>query len=216
MYLPKQFEEHDLGVLHALLRSHPLGAWVTQVEGTLVANHIPFLLDADRGECGTLVGHVARANPVWKTFSRDIESVIVFQGPQAYITPSWYPSKHEHGKVVPTWNYAVVHAYGLPRAIEDKDWLLQLVTRLTAAHEAGAAVPWQVADAPADYIDKMLSAIVGIEIPISRLEGKWKMSQNRTQPDRLGTIAGLQGRADANARAVAALVQERIANKKGD
>ena len=215
MYLPKHFEEHDLGVLHALLKSHPLGAWVTHAEGALIANHIPFLLDADRGERGTLVGHVARANPIWKSFSKDAASLVIFQGPQAYITPSWYPSKREHGKVVPTWNYAVVHAYGLPRAIEDKSWLLQLVTRLTAAHEAGAAVPWKVADAPADYIDKMLGAIVGIEIPIARLEGKWKMSQNRTLPDQLGTIAGLQGQGDANAREVAALVQQRTSTKQG-
>ena len=216
MYMPKQFEERDLGVLQALLKSHPLGAWVTQADGALVANHIPFLLDADRGERGTLVGHVARANPIWKSFSKDVASVVIFQGPQAYITPSWYPSKREHGKVVPTWNYAVVHAHGMPRAIEDKDWLLRLVTRLTDAHESGKAVPWKVADAPTDYIDKMLDAIVGIEIPITTLVGKWKMSQNRLPADRLGTVAGLQASGDANARAVAALVQRHASGKQED
>jgi transcriptional regulator len=207
MYTPAHFEERDITVLHALMRSHPLGAWVTHSDGTLVANHIPFLVDATRGVHGTLIGHVARANPVWKSFSRDMASVVIFQGPQAYITPSWYPSKHEHGKAVPTWNYALVHAHGLPRAIQDREWLLQHVTRLSDVHESGQAVPWSVADAPPDYVDKMLTAIVGVEIPITTLSGKWKVSQNRSSPDKLGTIAGLRGRADPNSLEIAALVQ---------
>src|SRR5262245_16034387 len=112
MYLPKHYEEPDKGVLHALIRSHPLGAWVTEADGALVVNHIPFLVDSTQGEDGTLIGHVARPNPVWKSFSRHVPSVVIFQGPQTYISPSWYPSKDEHGEVVPTWNYAVVHAHG--------------------------------------------------------------------------------------------------------
>ena len=214
MYVPKHFEERDIAVLHALIGSHPLGAWVTQAGAQLVVNHIPFLVDSAKGEHGTLVGHVARANPIWRSFSKDMASLVIFQGPQAYISPSWYPSKHEHGKAVPTWNYAVVHAQGLPRAIEDKDWLFQLVTHLTNTHESGQAVPWSVSDAPADYIDKMLTAIVGVEIPITTLTGKWKTSQNRPFPDKLGTIAGLHGRSDANSREVAALVQRHTASKQ--
>ena len=132
---------------------------------------------------------------------------MIFQGPQAYISPSWYPSKSAHGKVVPTWNYAVVHAYGAPRAIHDPDWLLRHVGRQVDVRERDRALPWKVSDAPADYVDKMVSAIVGIEIPIERLLGKWKTSQNRTRPDQLGTVAGLLERGDENARAMAAFVK---------
>jgi transcriptional regulator len=215
MYIPKHFEEPDVGVLHALVRSHPLGAWVTQFDGRLEVNHLPFLIDAGRGEHGTLIGHVARANPVWRSFSPDTESVVIFQGPQTYITPSWYASKAAHGKVVPTWNYALVHAYGVPRAIEDRAWLLRLVTRLTETHEADRAVPWQLSDAPADYVETMLKAIVGIEIPISKLVGKWKTSQNRAHEDKLGTIAGLRERGDADALSMATLVERHAVNKDG-
>jgi transcriptional regulator len=207
MYVPKNFEETDKAVLHALIRSHPLGAWVTPGEGGLIANHIPFLLHADRGANGTLVGHVARANPVWKAFSRTLTSVVIFQGPEAYVTPSWYLSRKEHGKVVPTWNYAVVHAHGIPTAIEDREWLLRHVTELTASHESGEAAPWKVSDAPADFIQTMLAAIVGIEIPITTLQGKWKMNQNRPEPDRFAAVAGLRARGSAESAAVANLVE---------
>ena len=148
MYVPKHYEESDITVLHALIRSEPLGAWVTQGDGDLLVNHIPFLLDPSRGEQGTLVGHVAKSNPVWQSFSRDIASVVVCQGAQSYITPYWYPSKAAHGKVVPTWNYAVVHAYGLPRAIKDREWLLRHVSEQTDVSEVGQALPWRVSDAP--------------------------------------------------------------------
>jgi transcriptional regulator len=213
MYLPKHFEERDLAVLHALMRSHPLGTWVTQANEALLVNHLPFLVDSTRGEHGTLIGHVARANPVWKSFSRETASVVIFQGPQTYITPSWYPTKHAHGKAVPTWNYAVVHAHGVPRAIEDRDWLLRHVTALSDLHESQRAVPWSVSDAPPDYIDTMLSAIVGIEIPLSALVGKWKTSQNRPLPDKLGTIAGLRERGDESSQQMAALVQRHAAGE---
>ena len=210
MYVPKHFEESDVSVLHALIKSRPLGAWVTQGEGELIVNHIPFLLDPLRGEHGTLIGHVARANPVWQSFSQNVNSVVIFQGPQTYITPSWYPSKHAHGKAVPTWNYAVVHAHGLPRAIEDRGWLLQHVSQLTDVQESKQALPWKVSDAPPDYIDKMLRSIVGIEVPITTLFGKWKVSQNRSTPDQLGTVAGLLAREDAESKAIAALVNQRV------
>jgi transcriptional regulator len=208
MYIPKHFEESDRAVLHALIAAQPLGAWVTQAGGELLVNHIPFLVDPDRGAHGTLVGHVARANPVWRTFSKEIASVVVFQGPQAYITPSWYPSKQAHGKVVPTWNYAVVHAYGPPRAVEDRAWLLELVTRLTSAQESARPAPWLVSDAPREYVEQMLEAIVGIEIPITALSGKWKVSQNRPAADRAGTAAGLRARGDDAAKEMAALVEK--------
>lgn len=210
MYIPKHHEETDLAVLHALIKSHPLGAWVTQGDGELLANHIPFLLDAERGECGTLVGHVARANPVWESFSATVDSVVIFQGAEAYITPSWYPSKHAHGKAVPTWNYAVVHAHGLPRAIEDRDWLLRHITQLTDTHEAGQALPWRVSDAPEEFTERLLGAIVGIEIPIARLVGKWKVSQNRPEPDKLGIVAGLLARDDAQSKQMADMVGRHV------
>jgi transcriptional regulator len=206
MYVPKLFEERDLEVLHALIRAHSLGTWVTEAEGALAVNHIPFLLDATRGEYGTLVAHVARANDIWQSFARHLASVVIFQGPQTYITPSWYATKRATGKAVPTWNYAVVHAHGIPRAIEDRDWLLNHVTALSNFHEAGRAVPWSVADAPPDFIESLLANIVGIEIPINTLVGKWKTSQNRSLPDKHGIIAGLHERADDNAKQMAALV----------
>jgi len=208
VYVPSQHEETDLSVLHALIGAHPLGVWVTAGEGgELVANHIPFYLDATRGEKGTLVAHVARANPVWKQFSRTVSSVVVFQGAEKYITPSWYPSKHAHGKAVPTWNYAVVHAHGIPDTFEDADRLLAHLTTMVDTQEANQALPWKVSDAPEDYIAKMMRAIVGIEIPVAKLEGKWKVSQNRPEPDRLGVVAGLLSTADGDSKAMADLVK---------
>jgi transcriptional regulator len=158
------------------------------VEGEPVINHLPLHLDPTRGEHGTLLGHVARANPVWKT--PPTSSVVVFQGPQSYVTPSWYPTKREGGKVVPTWNYAVVHAHGLPRFLHDKDELHALVSRLTDRHEAARAHPWSVNDAPREYTQAMLGAIVGLEIEITKLQGKFKLSQNRAPVDQKGVLAG--------------------------
>lgn len=203
MYLPKHFEVTDPAALHGLMRAHPLATWVMHAGGELVVNHVPFLFDADRGPQGTLVGHVARANPVWR---HGAPSVLVFQGADAYVSPNWYPSKQAHGKAVPTWNYAVVHAHGTPRAIEDRAALLEIVTRLTTTHEAGQALPWAVSDAPHDFVEQMLSAIVGIEVPVERLVGKWKVSQNRPAADRQGAAAGLRQRGDAASLAMAALV----------
>jgi transcriptional regulator len=211
MYLPKPNEETRPEVLRSLIRAHPLGTWVCLSNGELVANHVPFQLDETRGEHGTLVGHVARANPIWKQSSATAAHLITFQGPQTYISPSWYPSKHQDGKAVPTWNYAVVHAYGLPTYIHDHDWLLAHVSALTDRHEARQALPWAVSDAPADYLEKMLGAIVGVEIPIQRTIGKWKMSQNRPVPDQFGVVAGLMARGDAQASDAARLIQENLA-----
>ncbi|MCC6973903.1 MAG: FMN-binding negative transcriptional regulator [Anaerolineae bacterium] len=214
MYIPKHFEEPDVSVLHALIRSHPLGTWVVPTREGLVVNHVPFLIDATRGEYGTLIGHVARANPVWKSFTMESACVVIFQGPQTYITPSWYPTKQTHGKAVPTWNYAVVHAHGTALSVDESDWLLKHVTELSDLHESERAIPWSVSDAPPDYIDNMLKAIIGIEIPISTLVGKWKMSQNRPQSDQWGTITGLHERGDSNSRQVATLIARHL--KKED
>ena len=189
MYLPKHFEETEPAALRALLSAHPLATWVVVHDGQLLVNHIPFLLDTGRGAQGTLIGHVARANPVWRSLGAP--SVLVFHGPQAYVSPNWYPSKREHGKAVPTWNYDVVHAHGTPRAVDDAAQVRAIVTRLTVTHEAGFAQPWQVADAPADYLDSMLGAIVGIEFPVQRWVGKCKASQNRSAADRQGVAEAL-------------------------
>jgi transcriptional regulator len=206
MYVPQHFEETRLDTLHGLIHAHPLATLVVQGADGLIVNHVPMLLDVGDGQFGTLRCHVARANPVWQEFTAGAAAVAIFQGEDAYISPSWYPSKQQHGKAVPTWNYAVVHAHGVPRVIEDAAWLLQHVTQLSGKHEAAQAAPWQVSDAPPEYIDKLVAAIVGIEMPIARIEGKWKVSQNRPTADQQGIIAGLTAHGDDGALAMAALV----------
>lgn len=199
MYLPAHFEQHDPQALAALMREHPLAALVSQGAEGLTADHVP--LEFDEGSLA-LRGHVARANPLWR--SADGQPVLaIFRGAQGYVTPSWYPSKAATHKVVPTWNYAVVHAHGTLHAVDDAPWLHALVTRLTAHHEAPRAAPWAVGDAPADYVQQMLRAIVGIEVRVTRLVGKWKVSQNRSASDREGVAAGLE----AEGAALAALVR---------
>jgi transcriptional regulator len=203
MYLPKHFEQNDPAALQALMHEHPLAALVTTGADGLTADHVPLEYDA---ASNTLHGHVARANPLWR--HADGRPVLaIFRGLQAYITPSWYPSKAATHKVVPTWNYAVVHAHGTLRAVDDAPWLHALVTRLTGTHEAGRSAPWAVSDAPDDYVQQMLRAIVGIEIPAVRLVGKWKITQNRSEADRLGVADGLGAESNAEARAMAPLVR---------
>jgi transcriptional regulator len=210
LYVPKHYEETDLGVLHALIEGHPLGAWVAPGAPPmpLMVNHLPFLVDRGRGRFGTLVGHVARANPVWRGTAAGVASVVIFQGPEGYISPSWYASKREHGRVVPTWDYAVVHAHGIVRFVDDIAWLRDLVERLTAKHEAGRREPWQVSDAPGDYIARRLEAIVGVEMPIERLEGKWKMSQKESEADRRGVVEGLRAERGDAAEPLARLIEK--------
>jgi transcriptional regulator len=191
MYVPSQFEERRLDVMHKLITDHAFGTLVTLNAAGINADHLPFELDPSAGEFGTLRAHVARANPLWRESSTDVEALAIFEGANAYVSPSWYPSKQDDGKVVPTWNYMVVHAYGPLRVIDDPVWLKGLVGRLTDRHESGRSAQWSVADAPQDYIDKLLNAIVGIEIPVTRLIGKWKISQNRSSVDRAGVVAGL-------------------------
>jgi len=204
MYLPKHFEETRPEVLHELIRTQPLGQLVTMTARGLEANAVPFVLDIDpSGGPGILRAHVARANPVWRDANVDVEALVIFQGPQAYISPGWYPSKAEHGKVVPTWNYVTVQARGTLRAIDDAAWLRAFVTRLTAKHEAAQAKPWAVTDAPAEFVDTMLRAIVGIEVALTALTGKWKVSQNRPAADRAGVVAGLTAAGQIDAATVA-------------
>ena len=203
MYQPKHFEQTDRAQIAALLRAHPLATLVHQSSTGLTADAVPLLFDVDEGAHGALRGHVARANPLWRDADgRDV--LAIFNGPQGYVTPSWYPSKREHGKVVPTWNYAVVHAHGRLRAVDDARWLRAFVERLTTTHEGGRAAPWAVHDAPTDYIESMLRAIVGFEIALTRVEAKWKVSQNRAASDRDGVAAGLDAEGHA---AMATLVR---------
>lgn len=213
MYQVGAFREERIDVMHTLMRSHRLATLVSVHEGVPEANHLPLLIDPDPAPNGTLRGHVARANPLWRQ-AGGREVLVIFQGPQAYVTPSWYPSKRETGQVVPTWNYAVVHACGPLVVRDDREWLRALVTRLTDQQEAVLPQPWRVDDAPADYLDRMLGAIVGIEIPVNRLVGKWKVSQNRSDADRSGVAEGLGQLNDKQAQAMAGLVAESATHKR--
>lgn len=216
MYLPAHFEETRPEVLHELVRTHPLGLLVTSGPAGLQANPVPFMLDPGTdGAAPVLRAHVARANPVWREARTDVESLVVFQGPQAYISPSLYPTKAATGKVVPTWNYVMVQARGTLRIVDEAPWLHALVTRLTDRHEAKRAAPWAVSDAPGDYIDTMLRAIVGIEITLSALTGKWKVSQNRNAADRGGVVDGLRLQAEQDGDADAAAMATLVAQGKG-
>lgn len=214
MYVPSHFEESRPEVMHELMRRHPLATLVTLGGDGLNANHIPFEIDPRPAPFGTLRAHVARSNPVWREQANEVESLVVFQGAHAYISPSWYATKQEDPRVVPTYNYMAVHAYGRLRVVEDPAWLRELLERLTDANEAnahgaGSTGLWHVSDAPGSYIEKMMTAIVGIEIPLSRLVGKWKVSQNQPHVNRESVERALRakggemgsGMADAVARA---------------
>ena len=192
MYVPPLHRLDDAAAQHALIAARPFGLLVTNGAGGLIANPAPFLLDMRAGGQGVLRAHLARANPQWREHETSREALVVFQDVDVYVTPSWYATKRETGEVVPTWNYSAVHVYGTLRAIEDRDWLRRLVGDLTDRHEAGRAAPWKVSDAPDEYIERMLRAIVGIEIAITRIEGKAKVSQNRSDADRAGVISGLR------------------------
>ncbi len=207
MYIPRQFEEPRVDVIHVLIRARPLATLVTLSSGGLNANHIPLQLSESPAPFGTLRGHVARANPILCDLTNNTESLAVFHGPNAYITPSWYATKKETGKVVPTWNYAVVHAYGFLRVVDDAAWLRAQLEDLTAHNEASFSEPWTVSDAPQEYIETMMTAIVGIEMVITRLSGKWKVSQNQPVQNQAGVVAGLGASSLPDALAMAALVE---------
>jgi len=215
MYLQPAFEEKRTEVLHAHMRAHPLATFIVTVSGEIVVNHMPFQVDPSVGEHGALRGHIPRDNPVRQSLDGRLAAVAVFQGANTYITPSWYPSKHAHGKAVPTWNYAVVHAHGRPRLIDDAEWLLAHLEQLTAEHESKQALPWKVSDAPKEYTERMIARLVGIEMPITLLIGKWKVSQNRPHGDRLGVAAGLASQGDADSLAMAELVMQASVSSDG-
>jgi transcriptional regulator len=206
LYLPAHFNETRLDVLRALMRARPLTTLVTQCDSGLVANHVPVQTLEEPAPLGCIRGHVARANPLWREYRNDSQALAIFQGPQVYVSPSFYPSKAKTGEVVPTWNYAVVHASGTLRFIQDAEWLRDFVAGLTATHEAPRAAPWKIDDAPAAYIDTMLNLIVGFEFLIESLSGKWKVSQNRPQADRAGVVRNLRDAADADSAEIAGML----------
>lgn len=207
MYIPKQFEEQRVDVMHELIRARPLATLVTLSSGELNANHIPLHLSESPAPFGTLRGHVARANPMLADLTNNIESLAMFHGPNAYITPSWYATKKETGKVVPIWNYAVVHAYGFLRVVDNAAWLRAQLEDLTTHNEASFSEPWAVSDAPRQHIEKMIAGIVGIEMVITKLSGKWKVSQNQPAQNQASVVAGLKGSVLPDALAMAALVE---------
>lgn len=192
MYLPQHFAEPRVDELHRIIREHPLGMLVTTGPAGLDANHIPFEFDAERGPHGTLLAHVARANPLCTEFAAGADVMVVFRGVQGYISPNWYPGKHETHRRVPTWNYEVVHAHGTIHVRDDERFVRGIVARLTREHEAGQPTPWKMGDAPADYLASQLGHIVGIEIRLTLLEGKRKLNQNHEPRNREGAIQGLQ------------------------
>jgi len=209
MYQPEPFRVDDLSQMHALMRARPLATLVSMGSLGLYATHLPTVLK-DIGVNGLIECHLARANPHWKDLAEGDEALMIFQGPESYITPNWYPSKADNGKVVPTWNYAVIHAYGRPEVREDKDWLRRHVTELTEQQESSEARPWAPTDAPQSYIEVLLRGIVGFRFAVTRLEGKWKMSQNREAQDRDGVVKGLSARGTVKDREVAALISRQI------
>jgi transcriptional regulator len=208
MYIPRANQEDRLPVLHRLMEDQPFASLITVGSGGLFASHIPMVLEQN-GAMGLLKGHLSRANAQWRDYSPAVEALAIFAGPQHYITPTWYPEKEETGKVVPTWNYVVVHAYGRLKVVEDGEWLMAHLEKLTRIHEDGSPVPWKVGDAPADYIASQVKGIVGLEMTIERLEGKWKVSQNRSEQDRIGVATGLAELNTTQSLAMKALVERR-------
>ena len=210
MYTPRAFALDDLPEIQQLIQHTRLAQLVTVGENGLQASHLPLLLNPDEGPNGTLYGHLARANPQWRELQNGSEALVIFAGADAYISPAFYPAKAEHGKVVPTWNYIAVHAYGTPAVFSDAERLLKVVTALTDRHESGRAQPWRVSDAPADYIDGMLKAIVGFALPIERLVGKRKLSQNRSAADMAGVRDGLAASADVRDQTLARFIPQGV------
>ena len=207
MHIPAHFRQDDLAQLHAQMRQAPLATLVSHSNAGLQASHLPLLLAAEEGEYGTLYGHFARANPQWQVFVEQPEALAIFSGADAYVSPSGYPSKAEHGKAVPTWNYISVHAHGELEVFDDPERLRQLLAHMTAVHEGNQPKPWAMDDAPRDYIDSMLRAIVGFALPIQRLQGQWKLSQNRNAADHAGVQQALSASPQAKDQALAAQMQ---------
>jgi transcriptional regulator len=206
MYEPPLHRQEELSAQHRLIEAHPLALLISCGASGLLANSLPFLLDAGASPLGTLQVHMARANPQWRDLTPETDVLVVFQGVDHYITPGWYETKRETGKVVPTWNYTMVQARGRPLVIDDAAWLHRQIGALTRRQEAARPAPWAVTDAPAPFIESQVRAIVGVEIAIGEIKGKWKLSQNRNAADRAGVIAGLESEGDALALEMARLV----------
>ncbi len=200
MFQPPLFKEDRLSVMHDLIDAYSFGILIAHEDGEISANHLPFVLHRDLGDKGTLRAHMAKGNPLWKNFGPDTNVIVIFQGTHHYISPAWYASKAEHGKVVPTWNYATVHTRGVLKLIDDPDWLITQIGSLSDIHEEGRDDPWKVTDAPDKYIRGQMKGIIGLEIEIADLTGKWKMSQNKNDADKAGIFAGLEADGDENAR----------------
>jgi transcriptional regulator len=207
MYEPPLHKKDDLPALHALIRAQPLGLLISHGPDGIEANAIPFLIDASASKLGTLRAHMARANKQWRALQQAEEALVVFQGPDRYISPNWYATKRETGKVVPTWNYVMVQAAGRPRVIDDAEWLRWQIGELTRTHEGARPAPWAVSDAPADFVAVQIKAIVGVEIEIARIAGKWKASQNRPAADRDGVVQGLIAEGEPMALDMAEIVR---------
>lgn len=208
LYVPANFKEDRVLVLHEAIRHAGLATLVTSGPDGLIASHVPMVLDPEPAPFGKLYGHISRGNPQWRNVAAEIEALAMFVGPNAYISPSWYATKRQTGKVVPTWNYVAIHAYGKVQFFDEAERLLALVTKLTETHESRRAEPWAVSDAPEDFIRAQLKGIIGFELPIARLEGKWKMSQNRPAEDRAGVVAGLASEGGGVEQEVAEIVRE--------
>jgi transcriptional regulator len=207
MYIPKRFLQDDINKLKGMMANHSFATFISKNESGIEANHMPLILN-ESGQRDVLQGHIAKANPLWKSLKDKSEVLIIFNGPNCYISPNYYPTKKVNGKVVPTWNYVSVHVKGIVSFIHDEQWVLTMLNNLTDHYEANQSVPWSVNDAPQAYIDKMLSAIVGLEIEIVSITGKWKVSQDKTEVNQEGIIKGLSHEADSNAQNIATLVKE--------
>ena len=214
MYIPRSFAEPETAVLHAFIEAHSFATLVTASDG-LFASHLPLILRSGDGPLGTLEGHIARANPHRSRVPEQAPALVIFTGPQAHVTPTWYPSRQTDGRVVPTWNYVAVHAYGNVRFTDDTEFLRGHLGRLVARHEGARGSDWTIDDPPEEYVSQQLRAIVGVEIIIAQLEGKWKMSQNRSEADRDGVVDGLRHSGSEQDSAVAALVAQRLAHDQG-
>jgi transcriptional regulator len=214
MYVPKQFEELRAEVMHGLIRAHPLATLVTHSSDGLNANHIPLYLSESPAPNGSLQGHIARANPLLGEIAEGIDALAIFHGPDSYISPSWYATKTETEKVVPTWNYAVVHAHGVLRVVDDASWLRAQLNALTDHNEASFPKPWAVSDAPSDFIEKNMAAIVGVEMVITKLQGKWKVSQNQPPKNQASVTSGLRSSDTTESEVMADLVEARAKNAR--
>ncbi len=211
MYVPRHFSEDHVPTLHGFMAQYGFATLVTCKDGIPFASHLPLLIDGGVGEYGVLIGHMSRANPQWRGFGEDVEALAIFLGPHAYVSPNWYPSQQK----VPTWNYAAVHAYGTPRILEDHRTVLEVLERLVAENESAMAEPWRIDSQSTEFRDAQMRGIVAFEIPIRRLEGKYKLNQNKPEADRLGAAAGLRATGEPLAQDVARMMEARDEGERG-